>query len=203
MSNTQECYELGNQLYTEKKFERAFEIYSQGLNHVQFPQCLMTKEESTLLPLHTKLLSNRSVCALHLRMYDVVVEDCSMVLERDEKNVKSLLRRCKALEYKGEFKKALSDCERLLSIHSIPSESETHSATFISNLIKVRRRLEQLIKQDAMALSQVMNNGGFNELCPSALCITPHHLSPLSSLLSPLSSLLSTLSSPLSTSGKP
>lgn len=128
-------YETGNAFFLKNRFDDAFNSYSNGL------LTLSLSSEMTL-----KLLLNRSLCALKLRLYDCSIKDSNSVLELDPQNVKALARRAQAYEYRGDFARSLRDISELLSLES--------ASTLHSSSVVTKRRLEQLVCKDNISLRE-------------------------------------------------
>lgn len=127
--DAQAAYVRGNNFFKDGDFDAASTTYGYGAR-------ICPQGE-----LKTKLLLNKALCDLKLRLHDSVIKDCSKVLQYEPHNVKALLRRASAYEYASEFKKGLADVEMVLSLPSV-APSLTKTATSLST------RLNLLCRQD-------------------------------------------------------
>jgi len=108
-------YSCGNSFYLASEISSAVNQYSLGLQQHN------SKDE-----LFAKLLLNRAQCYLRTEQYTEASKDCSLLIstfvyETSELSLqqlilKALLRRAQALEYLGNYSKALVDVERVLSL---------------------------------------------------------------------------------------
>ena len=124
-----EYYNEGNEKYNQNDFDKAFNIYTEGL-----------KEPDIDYKLKIKLLSNRSICSLKLRLFNEIIIDCTAVLLVEPDNIKAILRRAMAYEYCGDFKNALCDI--------ISAKKSKHCGIHSSNLNSSENRLRNLISRD-------------------------------------------------------
>ena len=122
-------YNQGNEKYNQNDFDKAFDLYTEGL-----------KEPDINHKLKIKLLSNRSICSLKLRLFNETIIDCTAVLLLEPDNIKAILRRAMAYEYCGDFQNALCDI--------ISAKKSKHSGLHSSNLNSSENRLRNLISRD-------------------------------------------------------
>ncbi|KAH7815879.1 putative TPR repeat containing protein [Monocercomonoides exilis] len=92
-----ECRERGNDLYRQQNFEKAVEVYSEGLNL-----------DSHSIP----LLVNRALAEIKLHKFTNAVRDCTDALFLDRTNVKALVRRAMAWRGKHKPQFALDDLKQ-------------------------------------------------------------------------------------------
>jgi predicted nicotinamide N-methyase len=132
--DAQRSYERGNDLFKAGDFDAASAMYAGGAR-----VCM----EGELL---TKLLLNKALCDLKLRLHDSVIRDCSRVLQYDANNVKALLRRASAYEYASEYRKGLADVEAVLAMpDAAPSLRST--ASDLSNRLNLLRRQDDRLQR--------------------------------------------------------
>lgn len=96
--------EAGDDCYKSAQFEAAIEKYTACLKKLNDNAC----------PLALKCLGNRAACFKQISNFDGTIEDCSLVLETDPDNVKSLVRRAQAFEAVERYKFALQDVKEVL-----------------------------------------------------------------------------------------
>ena len=132
-----EYYNEGNEKYNQNDFDKAFKIYTEGL-----------KEPDINHKLKIKLLSNRSICSLKLRLFNETIIDCTAVLLLEPDNVKAILRRAMAYEYCGDFKNALCD------IISAKKSKTLYCGLYSSNLNSSENRLRNLISRDDIIIKR-------------------------------------------------
>ena len=122
-------YECGNIKFKLCDYDNALQYYSLGII------------ECADVDLRIKLLLNRSMCNLKLRLYDDAISDCTEVLRLDPSNCKALLRRSMAYEYTGDFERGLTDLYLLKSLPEVPT-------SFRISASQLTDRLEKLCKLD-------------------------------------------------------
>jgi mitochondrial import receptor subunit TOM70 len=88
-----EAKTLGNQLYSEKKFEEAAEHYSKAID----------------LSPTSIFYCNRAACYSNLQQFELAVRDCDEAIKLDQKYAKAFHRRALAHEKLGDKQKALND----------------------------------------------------------------------------------------------
>ena len=125
-------YLEGNGFVGTCDYESASKAYSDGINAMDY-----TGVDKELL---MKLLLNKAMCDLKLRLYDAVINDCSSVIRSDPLNVKGLLRRAMAYEYTSDYDKGLADVYLVLA-QDIPN-------SFRSSALLLEKRLVVLNAQD-------------------------------------------------------
>jgi stress-induced-phosphoprotein 1 len=96
----------GNELFKAAKFEEAIRKYSAALD--------ATPDKSSALA--ASIYNNRAACHQQLSNFTAVVDDTTMVLETDPKNLKALLRRGLALEALEKYRAALNDIREVLAM---------------------------------------------------------------------------------------
>lgn len=132
-------YVSGNAFYQASDISNAVQQYSQGLQQHN------SKDE-----LHGKLLLNRAQCYLRSEQYTEASKDCSLLISNvpyvsadvalQQLIMKAYLRRAQAHEYLGNYSKALTDVEHVLSLDPPVSLRKTAVAT--------RSKLRQFVDVD-------------------------------------------------------
>lgn len=95
-----------NDLFRAARFEEAIEKYTQALNACSDPNGKLA----------LTIRNNRAACNQQLSNYHDVIDDTTMVLEYEPKNMKALLRRGLAFEGIEKFRSALADIRAVLAI---------------------------------------------------------------------------------------
>ena len=150
VADAQTAYERGNALFRADEFDNASEIYGNGAR-------ICPRGE-----LKTKLLLNKALCDLKLRLHDSVIKDCSCVLQCEPKNVKALLRRASAYEYASEFRKGLADVETVLSLPSVAPSLMKAAVSLSGRLNLLCRRDDRLRRMNTKQPDYLITN---NEQC--------------------------------------
>lgn len=89
----------GNACFQKGEYEKAVELYSRSIS---------------CDPDVISALGNRSMAYLKLEKYHECVDDCTMVLEKDNGHVKSYLRRGTAKQHLGQMQGAIEDFEECI-----------------------------------------------------------------------------------------
>ncbi|XP_010501242.1 PREDICTED: protein unc-45 homolog A-like [Camelina sativa] len=97
--------EKGHQLYREGKYREALLFYTEALT--------AAKPKPQKIALH----SNRAACYLKLHDFNKAAEECSWVLELDQKHSGALMLRAQTLVTLKEYQSALFDVTRLLELN--------------------------------------------------------------------------------------
>jgi len=98
--------EKGNDCFKNAQYDKAIDHYTKSLN-------IITDKSSALA---ISCYNNRAACNQQMSNFQAVVEDCTAVLETDDKNLKALLRRGLAFEGLERYKSALQDIRGVLAI---------------------------------------------------------------------------------------
>jgi len=98
----------GNKFVSVGNFPAAARAYTDAL--ISLPR------ESYLAPTRLALLTNRALCYLTTKRWDLCRNDCDAALAIDSCNIKAWYRRARALHKLGELKKAIQDLKQLLAI---------------------------------------------------------------------------------------
>ena len=91
--------EKGNDLFKEKKWIEADEMYSSGI---------------TLNPNNMSIYNNRAQARIYLKRHDSALQDCLKVLSQDAINCKALKRKATCLVYLRRSVEAISVCEEVI-----------------------------------------------------------------------------------------
>ncbi|KAF8047758.1 hypothetical protein N665_2839s0004 [Sinapis alba] len=97
--------EKGHQLYREGKYKEALLFYTEALS--------AAKSKSQKIALH----SNRAACYLKLHDFKQAAEECTWVLELDQKHSGALMLRAQNLVTLKDYHSALFDVTRLLDLN--------------------------------------------------------------------------------------
>ncbi|KAJ0249994.1 Tetratricopeptide repeat [Hirschfeldia incana] len=97
--------EKGHQLYRDGKYKEALLFYTEALT--------AAKSKSQKIALH----SNRAACYLKLHDFKQAAEECTWVLELDQKHSGALMLRAQTLVTLKEYHSALFDVTRLLDLN--------------------------------------------------------------------------------------
>jgi len=89
----------GNVCFQNKDYQGAVDLYSRSIG---------------CDPDNVSAVANRSMAYLKLGKYHECVEDCTLVLERDDCHVKSYLRRATARQHLGHMQGAIEDFEECI-----------------------------------------------------------------------------------------
>ncbi|XP_053698131.1 AH receptor-interacting protein [Sabethes cyaneus] len=134
--------EKGNDCYARRDFTGAMEAYSYATGLVEQ---LMLKEKPNdtewleLAKLKVPLLLNYSQCKLLDQDYYAVIEHCSEVLEKyDKNNVKALFRRAKAHVGAWNPNKAKDDFERTAELDPALAKAVARELKNLQELIRVK-----------------------------------------------------------------
>lgn len=98
--------ERAHQMYREGRHEEALGFYTEAL--------AMAKTKSQRIAVH----SNRAACYLKLHDFKKAAEECTSVLELDNKHTGALMLRSQTLVTLKEYQSALFDVNRLLELNS-------------------------------------------------------------------------------------
>lgn len=120
----------GNKSFKSGQFPAAIASYSKALEIIVKLPVTKTQEK-----LYCDCLGNRAACRIQERDFEMAVEDCNFVLEKQPKNVKALVRRGTSFEHIEKHKKALADFEAALAI-DVKNKSAQQSAVRLRKLIK-------------------------------------------------------------------
>ncbi|CAH8360586.1 unnamed protein product [Eruca vesicaria subsp. sativa] len=97
--------EKGHQLYRDGKYKEALLFYTEALS--------AAKSKSQKIALH----SNRAACYLKLHDFKQAAEECTWVLELDQKHSGALMLRAQTLVTLKDYHSALFDVTRLLDLN--------------------------------------------------------------------------------------
>lgn len=97
--------EKGHQLYRDGKYKEALLFYTDALS--------AAKSKSQKIALH----SNRAACYLKLHDFKQAAEECTWVLELDQKHSGALMLRAQTLVTLKDYHSALFDVTRLLDLN--------------------------------------------------------------------------------------
>uniref|UniRef100_A0A1J3DJY1 Mitochondrial import receptor subunit TOM34 n=1 Tax=Noccaea caerulescens TaxID=107243 RepID=A0A1J3DJY1_NOCCA len=118
--------EKGHQLYRDGKYKEALLFYTEALT--------AAKTKPQKIALH----SNRAACYLKLHEFKKAAEECTWVLELDQKHSGALMLRAQTLVTLKEYQSALFDVSRLMELNP---DSEVYQ-----NLeARLRTQLESLL----------------------------------------------------------
>lgn len=92
--------EIGNSFYRDKNFDEAIQAYSRAVSLC--PDDDLNRENLSIF------YANRAAAYFAVDEFDQVIEDCSRSLERNDRYIKVLLRRCQAYEKLEKIEEALS-----------------------------------------------------------------------------------------------
>lgn len=105
MASSSGKVEKGHELYREGKYKEALLLYTEALT--------AAKSKSQKIALH----SNRAACYLKLHDFKQAAEECTWVLELDQKHSGALMLRAQTLVTLKEYHSALFDVTRLLDLN--------------------------------------------------------------------------------------
>eukprot|EP00353_Schmidingerella_taraikaensis_P012783 CAMPEP_0185588782 /NCGR_PEP_ID=MMETSP0434-20130131/54507_1 /TAXON_ID=626734 ORGANISM="Favella taraikaensis, Strain Fe Narragansett Bay" /NCGR_SAMPLE_ID=MMETSP0434 /ASSEMBLY_ACC=CAM_ASM_000379 /LENGTH=122 /DNA_ID=CAMNT_0028211695 /DNA_START=21 /DNA_END=385 /DNA_ORIENTATION=+ len=106
MSREQLLKEEANAMFKAARFEEAIGAYGRAIDAI--------KDKTSAL--YLTCLNNRAACNQQLSNFHAVIEDTSVVLEHEPKNVKALIRRGLAFEGLEKYRSALADIREVLAI---------------------------------------------------------------------------------------
>eukprot|EP01114_Cavostelium_apophysatum_P010368 TRINITY_DN2400_c0_g1_i1.p2 TRINITY_DN2400_c0_g1~~TRINITY_DN2400_c0_g1_i1.p2 ORF type:complete len:692 (-),score=192.97 TRINITY_DN2400_c0_g1_i1:2965-5040(-) len=111
VSYANEIRSRANELFREGKYEKAVRTYDVAIRKLNFTS---TSEEINSKKNHAKILCllNTAACSLKLKNYDRVVEDCSIILDKESDNLKALYRRGCAYFKRGDLVEARADLQK-------------------------------------------------------------------------------------------
>ncbi|KAI3895187.1 hypothetical protein MKX03_025930 [Papaver bracteatum] len=105
--------ERAHQMYRDGQHEEALEFYTEALS--------MAKSKSQKIALH----SNRAACFLKLHDFKKAADECTLVLELDQRHTGALMLRAQTLVTLREYHSALFDVNRLMELN--PSSDVYHN----------------------------------------------------------------------------
>eukprot|EP00658_Telonema_sp_P-2_P025149 TRINITY_DN20128_c0_g1_i1.p1 TRINITY_DN20128_c0_g1~~TRINITY_DN20128_c0_g1_i1.p1 ORF type:complete len:299 (+),score=83.14 TRINITY_DN20128_c0_g1_i1:56-952(+) len=120
----------GNAAFKNGQFPVAIETYTKAVG--MLAKLPSTKATDTLL---CACLGNRAACRIQERDFEMGIEDCDLVLEKQPKNAKALVRRGTCYEHIEKHKKALADFEAALAL-DMKNKNAQQSAVRLRKLIK-------------------------------------------------------------------
>lgn len=97
--------ERAHQMYRDGRYEEALDFYTEALS--------MAKTKPQKIALH----SNRAACYLKLHDFKKAAEECTSVLELDNKHTGALMLRAQTLVTLKEYNSALFDVNRLIELN--------------------------------------------------------------------------------------
>ncbi|WCJ37039.1 Tetratricopeptide repeat (TPR)-like superfamily protein [Euphorbia peplus] len=97
--------EMAHQIYRDGKYEEALGFYTDALS--------IAKTKAQRISLH----SNRAACYLKLHLFKEAAEECTSVLELDNKHAGALMLRAQTLVTLREYHSALFDVSRLMELN--------------------------------------------------------------------------------------
>ncbi len=100
--------EEGNELFRNKEYEDASEIYSKAIDYC--PNDDINKENLATF------FGNRAACYFAMNEYDLTIEDCTEALKLKENYTKVLVRRSQAYEKVEKIEEALEDMKKVKEI---------------------------------------------------------------------------------------
>ncbi|XP_009608512.1 uncharacterized protein LOC107773707 [Nicotiana tabacum] len=104
-SGTMNKIERAHLMYREGKYAEALGFYTDALS--------LTKTKSQKIALH----SNRAACFLKLHDFKKAADECTLVLELDQKHTGALMLRAQTLVTLKEYHSALFDVNRLIELN--------------------------------------------------------------------------------------
>eukprot|EP00656_Telonema_subtile_P030493 TRINITY_DN3346_c0_g2_i1.p1 TRINITY_DN3346_c0_g2~~TRINITY_DN3346_c0_g2_i1.p1 ORF type:complete len:286 (-),score=81.56 TRINITY_DN3346_c0_g2_i1:301-1158(-) len=127
------CAEMkdeGNKAFKVGGFPAAITAYSKAIEKlVTLPE---TKVREKLM---CDCLGNRAACRIQERDFELAIEDCDIVLQKQPNNTKALVRRGTSYEHCEKLKKALADFEAALAL-DMKNKTAQQSAIRLRKLIK-------------------------------------------------------------------
>lgn len=97
--------ERAHQMYREGRYAQALGFYTDALS--------LAKTNSQKIALH----SNRAACFLKLHDFKKAADECTLVLELDQKHTGALMLRAQTLVTLKEYHSALFDVNRLIELN--------------------------------------------------------------------------------------
>lgn len=115
------AHKEGNDLFKNKKYEEAMEKYANGiacLKHIQIRERPGTPDWCSLDEQQIPLLLNHAQCNLKLGLYQMVINNCSEVLEKIDghNNLKALFKRGKAYAALLDEKESRADFDLVVKL---------------------------------------------------------------------------------------
>ena len=110
---SQQFKDQANDYFKGKRFDEARKFYTQAI-----------QSNPTNLALKESLYNNRAACNLELKNYGQCLKDTAEVLRINNKNVKSLYRSAKALNFLEKFEEATNAIQHILVIDNDNQEAK-------------------------------------------------------------------------------
>ena len=160
----------GNKLYKLKQYEQALDAYSLAIRHC--PDAPLNenddnddddenKEEDEPTNEHLSVFyANRSACYIAMEEWEESVEDCTLSIQHNKKNIKAYWRRAKSYEKLEKYYDAKCDYNSILAIepnHEISKANLERIEPF------VQRQFEQQ-KEEVMGKLKGFANWGLGKL---------------------------------------
>lgn len=131
MSRAELLKTQGNDLFKAARFEDAIPKYAEALE-----AC-----ESLSSDVAVAILNNRAACNQQLSNFGAVVDDTTVVLESQPRNIKALLRRALAFEGLERYRTALNDVRQVLMLdpkHPVGNQLQHRLGQTVSTLKSLR-----------------------------------------------------------------
>lgn len=154
----------GNKLVSVGDFQNAADSYTDAI--------LSLPNENYLLPTKLALHTNRALCYLSTKEWDLCRKDCDAALAIDETNVKAWYRRAQAWNKMNELKKAIQDLKTLLKLDPKNSRAKKLARSLIKeyNTQKEKKTSKTESKSSTKTTSlkkkskkkSTFNGGGFD-----------------------------------------
>ncbi|XP_047991762.1 aryl-hydrocarbon-interacting protein-like 1 [Leguminivora glycinivorella] len=144
--------EKGNQLYGQKRYDEAEEVYAKAIaicEQLMIRERKCDEEWINLNKIKLPLLLNYAQCKLIKGEYYAVIEHCNTVLEHDKDNEKALYRRAKA--HLGAWNPSLAE-EDFLRLKSL---NPTMGPTVDKELAHIRKLQKDKETKDKDALRKM------------------------------------------------
>jgi tetratricopeptide (TPR) repeat protein len=141
--------EQGNKHYMAQELEEAVDCYSRAI--------AMCPEDDKHADLMSVFYGNRAAAYSSLKAHDLVIEDCSEALARNDKYVKVLLRRATALEASEKYEDAVADLKR---VQALEPEASKHPKLEgdIKRLTKLGEEKMEKMKDEALGKLKELGN---------------------------------------------
>eukprot|EP01083_Nonionella_stella_P063670 165450_1 len=134
-----ECDRLrskGNELYKDKRFSDAIDVYSQAI------RCVASHDSDRWMS-KVPCYLNRAQCNLCLERWGDAISDCDLVLEKDPANIKALFRKSRAYFGRKQFKLAAEGFQQVISIE----ESNAPARQMLQKSTQMERKSQTAFKQ--------------------------------------------------------
>lgn len=138
--------EEGNELFKQKKYERALKRYKKALDYFQNDSSLKDEEKKKASALKLPCYLNTAVCLMKTKSWKEVIENCNKALEIDPANVKALYRKGSALIDLDDWEQAKLCLEKALQ-HD-PSNKEIKQ-----EIARLRKKITEQNQKDKKIFS--------------------------------------------------